>query len=312
MNVLISGGCGQVGSHVAEMLLERGDNVVVIDNFATGRPEHLKPHPRLEVIEGHIADMDLVENTIKKHGIDAIVHAAAAYKDPDDWHEDTLTNSVGGANLVMAAKKHGIKRFIYYQTALCYGTKPMHNPITLEHFRFPNNSSYSISKTTTEEYLELSGLSYVSFRLANVVGPRNLSGPLPIFFQRLTDGKKCFVTRSRRDFVFVKDLAKVTLKALDGTGQGSYNFSSGTDVPIIDLYDAVVKELELPEAPEPEIRDLGADDAASILLDPSKTFADFGRIDFTPLPEIVHAACDYYREYGVRGGYTHLKIEEKA
>ena len=310
MNIFISGGCGQVGSHVAELLLARGDTVVVVDNFATGRPEHLKAHPNLTVIEGHIADQNLVDETIQKFKCDVIVHTAAAYKDPDDWHEDTLTNCVGGANLIVAAKKFGIKRFIYYQTALCYGTKPMHNPITLDHFRFPNNSSYSISKTTTEEYLELSGLSYVSFRLANVVGPRNLSGPLPIFFQRLTQGRKCFVTRSRRDFVFVKDLAKVTIKAIDGMGMGSYNFSSGTDIPIIDLYNTVVKELGIAPYPDPDIRDLGADDAASILLDPAKTFADFGKFEFTPIPEIVRAACEYYREYGVVGGYTHLKIEE--
>lgn len=311
MNIFISGGCGQVGSHVAELLLARGDSVVVVDNFATGRPEHLKAHPNLTVIEGTIADLGLLRDIFQKQTFGCVVHTAAAYKDPDDWHEDTMTNSVGGANLIMLSKELSIKRFIYYQTALCYGTKPMHNPITLEHFRFPNNSSYSISKTTTEEYLELSGLSYVSFRLANVVGPRNLSGPLPIFFQRLTSGKKCFVTRSRRDFVFVKDLAAVTIKAIDGAGQGSYNFSSGTDVPIIDLYNAVVKELNITPYPEPDVVDLGADDAASILLDPSKTLQDFGAVNFTPLPGIVHAACGYYSEYGVVGGYTHLKIKDE-
>lgn len=312
MNIFISGGCGQVGSHVAELLLARGDSVVVVDNFATGRPEHLAPHPRLAVVEGDIADKRLVDDLVRKHAVDVIVHAAAAYKDPDDWHTDTLTNCVGGANLIMAAKANGVKRFIYYQTALCYGTKPMQHPIPVTHFRFPNNSSYSISKTTTEEYLELSGLSYVSFRLANVVGPRNLSGPLPIFFQRLTQGKRCFVTRSRRDFVFVKDLAAVSIKAIDGMGAGSYNFSSGTDIPIIDLYNAVVDELRITPYPDPEIRDLGADDAASILLDPSRTFQDFGAITFTGLKAIVHAACEYYRTYGVVGGYTHLKISENA
>ncbi len=81
-------------------------------------------------------------------------------------------------------------------------------------------------------------------------------------------------------------------------------------MPIIDLYDTVVRTLGLNPAPEPDIRDLGADDAASILLDPSKTFADFGKVEFTPLSEIVRSACEYYRQYGVRGGYTHLKIEE--
>jgi nucleoside-diphosphate-sugar epimerase len=310
MNVFISGGCGQVGSHVAELLLARGDTVVVADNFATGRPEHLAPHPRLTVHTGSIADRSFLDAVFQKQTFDCIVHTAAAYKDPDDWREDALTNTLGGVNLIMLARERAIKRFIYYQTALCYGLNPRQTPITLEHPRFPNNSSYSISKTTTEEYLELSGLSYVSFRLANVVGPRNLSGPVPIFFQRLTTGKPCFVTHSRRDFVFVKDLAAVTAKAVDGVGQGSYNFSSGTDIPILELYDAEVRELGITPYPEPEMRDLGADDAAGILLDPSKTLEDFGPITFTPLPEIIRAACAYYREFGVAGGYTHLKHGE--
>ncbi|MBA4274645.1 MAG: nucleotide sugar epimerase, partial [Alphaproteobacteria bacterium] len=67
----------------------------------------------------------------------------------------------------------------------------------------------------------------------------------------------------------------------------------------------------LNEYPEPDVRELGADDAPSILLDPSRTFADFGNITFTPLEETVRRACEYYREFGVVGGYTHLKHEEK-
>ena len=142
--------------------------------------------------------------------------------------------------------------------------------------------------------MELSGLDYVTFRLANVVGPRNVAGPLPIFFQRLKDGKKCFVTKSRRDFVFVKDLAKIVLKACDGVGHGAYHFSSGGDVAISDLYDAVVKAMGLEEYPEPEIHDLAPDDVHSILLDPSRTFNDFGALTFTPIQDTVDAAIEYY------------------
>lgn len=96
---------------------------------------------------------------------------------------------MGGANLVRASLDHNVGRFIYFQTALCYGTKPLHNPITLQHPKLPANSSYAISKTAAEDYLEISGLNYVSFRLANVIGPRNVSGPLPIFYQRLFSGE---------------------------------------------------------------------------------------------------------------------------
>lgn len=311
MRVYVTGACGQVGSHVAEMLLARGDEVFGIDNLETGRKEHLQDTKGLTLKIASIADKELVEETIASFKPDVIVHTAASYKDPENYYEDTLTNCVGMANLATSAKKHGVKRFIYFQTALCYGVKPLQQPITLDHPLFPANSSYAISKTAAEDYLKISGLDFVSFRLANVVGPRNTSGPLPIFFQRLSDGKKCFVTKARRDFVFVKDLAANVLKAVDGTGNGVYHFSSGGDIAIKDLYDAVVAAMGFNEYPEPEVRDLGPDDAPSILLDPSRTQADFGPIAFTPLAQTVAEAVAYYREHGVVGGYTHLKHEEK-
>ncbi|MFZ4540625.1 MAG: NAD-dependent epimerase/dehydratase family protein [Rickettsiales bacterium] len=311
MKILVTGACGQVGSHVAELLLARGDTVLGIDNLETGRAEHLPAQKNLELVMGSIADTALVEEAIARFQPDTIVHTAASYKDPENYVGDAMSNVGGMANLVQSAKKHVVKRFIYFQTALCYGVKPLQQPITLDHPIFPANSSYAISKTAAEDYLSISGLDYVSFRLANVVGPRNTSGPLPIFFQRLSEGKKCFVTPARRDFVFVGDLAANVVKACDGTGNGAYHFSSGTDIAIKELYDAVVKAMALNEYPEPDMRELSPDDAPSILLDPSRTVADFGKIQFTPLEKTVAAAVAYYREFGVVGGYTHLKHDTK-
>ena len=312
MKIFITGGCGQVGSHVAELLLTRGNTVMAIDNFETGRRIHLpETHPKLTFVEGSIADKALIDRLIGEFKPDVLVHTAASYKDPENWYGDMLTNGVGGVNLIKTAKANAVKRFVYFQTALTYGVKPLESPITLNHPKNPGNSSYSISKTTTEDFLALSGLDYVTFRLANVVGPRNVSGPLPIFYQRLKQGKQCFVTPARRDFVFVKDLARTVVSAADGKGHGPYHFSSGTDIAIIELYDAVVKALKLNTYPEPDRRPLGPDDAPSILLDPSKTFRDFGSIEFTPLAETVRAAVEYYDKHGVQGGYTHLKHEEK-
>ena len=307
MKILVTGGLGQVGSHIAGLLLARGDDVLVIDNLDTGRREHLAVQPRLTVVEDTIADKAIVDALVGDFRPDVLIHTAASYKDPNDWYNDALTNSVGGANLIAAAKASNVGRFIYFQTALCYGTRPVEQPVTLDHPLNPDNSSYSITKTTTEQFLQLSGLDHVTFRLANVIGPRNVSGPLPIFFQRLSEGKKCFVTKARRDFVYVGDLAKYAVRAADGTGHGAYHFSSGGDVPILELYDAVVQGMQLNEYPEPEVRELGPYDAPSILLDPSRTVADFGAIEFTPLKETVRRAVEYYREFGVHGGYTHLK-----
>jgi nucleoside-diphosphate-sugar epimerase len=311
MKALVTGGYGQVGSTVSELLLGRGDSVLALDNFATGSRKYLADHPALTSVEGSIADRDLVEGLFEDFKPDVIVHTAASYKDPDDWHSDTLTNTVGGANLIRASKIFGVERFIYFQTALCYGTRPLEQPITLSHPKFPANSSYAISKTAAEDYLEISGLDYVTFRLANVIGPKNVSGPLPIFFQRLSEGKKCFVTAARRDFVYAHDLARTVVKAVDGVGHGAYHFSSGSDVPIKDLFDLVVEAMEIHPYPELEVRDLGSDDAPSILLDPSRTFADFGEVEFTPLSQTVRIAIEYYTEFGVTGGYTHLRHDSK-
>ena len=151
----------------------------------------------------------------------------------------------------------------------------------------------------------------MTFRLANVIGPRNVAGPLPIFYQRLKDGKKCFVTKSRRDFVFVKDLAAVTVKACDGIGHGAYHFSSGTDVAIQELYNAVVEAMDVPGRPQADVKDLGPDDVFSILLDPSRTFQDFGDIEFTPLQTTVTEAIKYYQQHGTLGEYTHLRLQDE-
>ena len=311
MKILITGGLGQIGSHIAEMLLERGDEVLVIDNLATGRKEHLQDHKNLQVVIGTIADRQSVDQLFADFQPDTVVHAAASYKDPNDWYNDSLTNCVGGSNIVQASVNHVVKRFIYFQTSLCYGLKPLEQPITLAHPKLPASTSYAITKTANEDFLEISGLDFVTFRLANVVGPRNVAGPLPIFYQRLKDGKQCFVTKSRRDFVFVKDLAKVVLKACDGSGHGAYHFSSGSDVSIETLYDAVVRAMGFKEYPKPEIKDLGEDDVVSILLDPSRTFEDFGKIEFTPIEETVSQAISYFQEHGTLGEYTHLRLNEE-
>jgi nucleoside-diphosphate-sugar epimerase len=310
MRIFVTGAAGQVGSHVVDSAIARGDEVVGIDNFATGREVHVALSSQYNFVKGSISDTELVDRLVGEFKPDVVVHTAAAYKDPDDWLTDVDTNVRGMVNLVNAAKEYSVGRFVYFQTALIYGVKPEENPVSLQHPRRVDNSSYSISKGAAEDYLVLSGIDYVTFRLANVVGPRNVSGPLPIFFQRLSEGKKCFVTPARRDFVYVGDLVKAVMMASQGTGKGAYHFSSGGDVAIIELYDEVVKAMGIGEYPEPERRELSPDDAPSILLDPSRTFADFGNIEFTPLAVTVWNAVKYYQEFGVTGGYTHLKSND--
>lgn len=307
MKVFVSGGAGQIGSTVIHLLLARGDTVLAIDNYVTGRHDNLEENPELTLVEDTIVDGGLIDRLFGEFKPDVVIHTAASYKDPDDWSTDALVNVVGTANIAKACRAHLVKRLIYFQTALCYGTRPVQQPIRLDHPINPLNSSYAISKTAGEHYVRFSDVDWVSFRLANVIGPRNVSGPLPIFYDRLSKGERCFITPARRDFCYAGDLAKVVIEAAAGKGHGAYHFSSGKDVAINELYDAVVSAMKLNDYPQPEMMPLGPDEASSILLDPSRTFSDFGEINFTPLDEIARLAVEHWSRHGVRGGYTHLR-----
>jgi UDP-glucose 4-epimerase len=312
MKVLVTGGAGFVGSHLVDRLLARKDRVLVIDNYATGRRDNLTSHPNLTIVEGTIADRGLVDRAFADFGPEQVVHAAASYKDPDNWMEDSLTNVVGTANVVQASKAGRVRRLIYFQTALCYGLQPLEQPITLAHPLRPEGSSYAISKTAGEHYVQLGGLDWISFRLANAYGPRNLSGPLPTFYQRLTGDKPCFVMDTRRDFMFIVDLIEVVLRALDGRGRpGPYHVSSGSDVSIKELFDATLKALQIKLDRPVEVRPRNPDDAYTILLDPSKTNTDFAWRSSTPLETGVAAAIDWYKRFGIHQTFTHLKLGEE-
>ena len=308
MRILITGGAGFIGSNLADHLLARGDEVLVIDNFATGRLGNLTPHPNLTVIEDTIADAGMVNRAFAEFRPQQVVHAAASYKNPDDWEQDTLTNVLGTINVVRAAQQETVERLIYFQTALCYGAHPQEQPITLDHPICPE-SSYSISKTAGEQYIELSGIEFISFRLANAYGPRNISGPLPTFFHRLTNDKPCFVMNTRRDFIYIDDLLAVVLKAIDGAGsKGYYHISSGSDYAIKELFDETVRALSIDLEQDVDVRERGPDDVFSILLDPSRTNRDFAWQVTTSLRDGVARTIEDYRAHGIEQTYTHLRV----
>jgi UDP-glucose 4-epimerase len=314
MRVLITGGAGFVGSNLTDRLLERGDEVVVIDTFATARRDSLDTTAKsLQIEELSVADREGVDRVFESFRPDCVVHAAASYKDPEAWGDDSRTNVLGTANVVRAAEAVDTRRLIYLQTALCYGLRPLEQPITLAHPLDPAASSYAISKTAGEYYVRLGGVDWISFRLANVYGPRNLSGPLPTFYQRLAAGKPCFVMDTRRDFVYVDDLVSVMLKAIDGEGDpGVYHVSSGADVSIKELFDATTAAMGIELESEVEVRPRTEDDAPTILLDPSTTEQTFGWKAQTSLEKGVRAAIEYYREFGVEETFTHLKPLDEA
>lgn len=312
MKVLITGGSGFVGSHIADKLLNSGNRVLVIDNYSTGRRDNLVAQENLEIIEGSIANIDLVNNIFKDFKPDIVVHAAASYKDPNNWIEDAQTNVLGTINIANASKENNVKRIIYFQTALCYGLVPLKQPIDFTHplfsGKYEGGSSYAISKTAAEQYVELSGIDFISFRLANAYGPRNISGPLPTFYQRLTQNKPCFVMDTRRDFIYIDDLVEVVMKAINGQGtRGYYHISSGSDYSIKELFDATIDALDIVLDQDVEVRPRAEDDVYTILIDPAKTNTDFNWETSTPLDQGIKSTIQYYKDFGISETFTHLK-----
>src|SRR6266496_3864184 len=182
MRVLVTGAAGFIGSHLAERLESEGHYVCGIDNLETGRTVSFPFFCEFDIADRK--SFYRVANDLKP---ELVIHCAASYKDPDKWHQDVDTNVTGTINAVLVAKHHGAK-LVYFQTAL------------------PPVSSYAISKIAGEHYIRLSQVPALIFRLANVYGPRNVSGPIPAFYKRLTAGERCTVSLTSRDMVYIDDL----------------------------------------------------------------------------------------------------------
>lgn len=309
MRLLITGGAGCLGSNLVEHYLAHGHELAVIDNFATSNRATLPASPRLEVVEGSIADAVLVEDIFERFAPTHVIHSAASYKDPDDWAQDTSTNVQGTINIVRSAERNGVARIVNFQTALCYG-EPERIPIPVEHPCRPI-TSYGISKTAGEQYLLQATVPVTSLRLANVCAPRLAIGPIPTFYQRLKADKACFCSDTIRDFLDIADLIDlVDLALADGAPSGVFNVSSGHGHSIKEVFDVVAAHLGIRDVDDVPIVPKGDDDIAVVVLDPSRTAAEFGwhaRIGFVATIERMLA---WYDAHGVNDVYSHLRTPE--
>ena len=155
-----------------------------------------------------------------------VIHSAASYKDPLNWTEDTNTNTIGSINVAKVSLKYNVERVVNFQTALCYG-RPHSIPIPIDHPTAPF-TSYGISKTAGETYLLNSGLNVTSLRLANICAPRLAIGPIPTFYKRLKEGKSCFCSDTKRDFLDISDfLSLMDLLISEKAKNGIFNISTG-------------------------------------------------------------------------------------
>jgi len=308
MRILITGGAGCLGSNLIEHWLPKGHEILAIDNFATGKREVVPPVKGLTLVEGSIADRDLVARAFAEFKPTHAVHSAASYKDPANWQEDALTNVSGTINVVDAAREHKVSRILNFQTVLCYG-RPDTVPIPVDQPLRPF-TSYGISKVAGEQYLAMSGLPFASLRLANVCGPRLAIGPIPTFYKRLKAGQACFCTDAQRDFLDMSDfLAAVDLVMADNAPSGIFNVSSGEGRTIKDVYDAVRTHLQLPPDPGVKVVPVGDDDVPAVVPDPSATTKTLGWKAKVPFAETMTRMLSWYDKHGVSDVYSHLSAK---
>jgi len=305
MKILITGGAGCLGSNLIEHWLPVGHEICVIDDFTTGKREVVPNVERLTLVEGSIVDYDLVHNTFQNFRPEVVINAAASYKDPNDWFNDTQTNVIGSINVAKVCEEIAVNKLINFQTALCYG-RPIDVPIPITH---PTNpfTSYGISKTAGEEYLLMSSVSTISLRLANVTGPRLAIGPIPTFYKRLKANQSCFCSDTRRDFLDMEDFLDLMDLILGSEVKtGIFNVSTGKSNSIKDIFDNVASYLGLSNLDVP-IVPAGDDDVVEVVLDPSETYSAFGwkaKFDFD---EIIRRQLEWYDKHGVSDVFSHLK-----
>ena len=307
MRILITGGAGCLGANLTEHFLAAGQEVFVLDNFATGHRASLPlAHPKLTVLEGSVSDREFVYKAFETFRPSYVIHCAAAYKDPAAWLEDARTNVEGTINVIVAARAGDIKRLIYFHTALGYG-RPDGGPIPVIAPMRPF-TSYGISKQAGENYVAISGLPFVSLRLANVTGPRLAIGPIPTFYQRLKAGQKCFCSRTTRDFLDMQDfLTFIDIAMANDAPTGIYNLSTGTGHTMKQIFDIVVDHLAISlDRPVDEV-DPAADDVAAVVLDPSDTVRTFGWRPQHEFEAAIRRMLSWYDKHGVTAIYSHLQ-----
>jgi nucleoside-diphosphate-sugar epimerase len=305
MRILITGGAGCLGSNLIEHWLPQGHEILVIDNFATGKREVVPEVPGLTLREGTIADQALVDDCFAAFKPKVVVHAAAAYKDPDDWVEDSRTNVIGSAHVARAAKAHDVGRLINFQTALCYG-RPRQVPIPVDHPTAPF-TSYGITKTAGEQFMLLSGVPTMTLRIANVTGPRLAIGPIPTFYKRLKAGQGCFCSDTSRDFLDMSDfLAFMDLAIAPGAPVGAFNVASGEAHSIKEIFDLVADYLGLGTIEVPIVPP-AADDVPVVALDPSESERLLGWRAQVGFADTVRRQLAWYDAHGITDVYSHLK-----
>jgi len=249
--VLITGGAGFIGSHTADLLMEQGIPVRVLDNLSSGHRHNLpEQHPLLEFIEGDMRDLDTVSSAMS--GISHCVHLAAqvsvvaSLEDPIFSAEQ---NIMGYLNVLHSCHKQGVKRLVYASSAAFYGEPPT-LPLD-EDMAVKQLAPYALEKKINEDYADLFhrlyGFSSLGMRFFNVYGPRQdpkspYAGVIALFVDRIKENKPLTVNgdgQHTRDFIFVRDVARANVAALKNNFQSACNVATGKKTSLLDLIETL-------------------------------------------------------------------------
>ena len=247
MKVLITGGAGFIGSHLAEQLRSAGDEPVALDNLSFGRRENLPPDVKL--IEADVLDEELFR-IVADGRFDAIVHLAgqtmvnASLADPIF---DARQNILGTLQVLEAARRGGVRRIVFASTAASYGDVPESELPILETRSLVPLSFYGLSKVAAERYLAMYratfGLDYVVLRFANVYGERQgeggEGGVISIFARAIAEGEDIAVFGDggqTRDFVYAGDIAAgIRAALLTASPNTAYNLSTAAQTSLREI-----------------------------------------------------------------------------
>jgi UDP-glucose 4-epimerase len=249
VRLLLVGGAGFIGSHLAEHLLARGHEVAIVDDFSTGKRENLPDNAVL--YEADIRSGRNLASIFREFEPEALAHQAAqmdarrSVRNPDF---DAAVNIIGTVRLLQNCVEHGVRRVVFASTGgAIYGEQTMF-PALEEHPQYPI-SPYGVSKLAGERYLHYYSVQYgnsaVALRYSNVYGPRQDShgeaGVVEIFCANLAAGRASTINgtgEQTQDYVYVEDVARANVLALENeVPSGAYNFGTGIETSVNRLYE---------------------------------------------------------------------------
>ncbi len=251
MKVVITGGAGFIGSHIAEYFSQKDDvEVVVLDNLRSGFKENIKNF-NIKFIHGDVTDYNLVEEVLKN--TDYVFHLAALVSVPESLekpYETEKINTIGTLNILEAARKNKVKKVVFSSSAAIYGENP--ELPKKEEMKPEPKSPYAVTKTTGEYYCRIYqeefGLPTAVLRYFNVFGPRQnpesqYAAAIPIFVKRAILNEDIIIFgdgEQTRDFIYVKEVVKANLLAAE-KGNAIYNVATGKSITINYLANLIIK-----------------------------------------------------------------------